>query len=312
MFILLLTTPVLRLQAQQEEARELSGGDSGRSMFWAGIETSTTACIDNHTGDSNGLRTFFAPYVDYHHKSGFGLNLRSYAFADGSDPGFFLTAISPYFAAYKGRVWPYISYSRFITHDNPAFPYTPIQNELYAHLRIRTPYVDPSLGMDLGWGKDAQENNNTVTDLNTFVSLNHLFLKSGLARRGGLTLGALPSVQLNAGTDRYFNFLQSTGFVSRNAKLSRLGYGGGRARVNGGPANGGGPGSGGPSSGTSVAYGFLDPANDFGITNLQAGLQLIAFFGPVSIEPYGSLYFPLRGDDRTVYGYWQLSVSYWF
>jgi hypothetical protein len=36
------------------------------------------------------------------------------------------------------------------------------------------------------------------------------------------------------------------------------------------------------------------------------------FIGQFSIEPAGLVYFPMRGDDRTPYGYWQLNLNYWF
>jgi hypothetical protein len=103
---------------------------------------------------------------------------------------------------------------------------------------------------------------------------------------------------LNAGTDRYFKFLRTTKYLSQNRSPQQIGYG--RRR-----------GSGGNGTQTVEQY-YLTSENTFAISNLEANINLMYFTGSFSIEPSGSLFFPLRGDDRTIFGYWQININYWF
>jgi hypothetical protein len=295
MFFLSLT----QAQAQEENSIKIAGKSKGYSLLWGGIETSTTSVIDTKTKDSSRVNLYLAPYIDYNHKSGFGARVKTYALPGGSNPGFYLTSISPYFAKYDGKVYPYISYTRFIQHDNPSVPYSPIQNEIYAHARLKTKYIDPMAGIDIGFGNDAQNNNESVSDVNVFVALTHLYLKQNLGVKKNNVLGIRPGLQLNAGTDRYYKFLRTANYISQNTKANRIGYGRGRST---------------PGTGTPVpddAY-TISVENDFSLSNLEANLYVMYFFGKFSIEPSGSLYFPLRGDDKTPYGYWQINLNYWF
>ena len=293
--IILLLISAIQVNAQEENSSKVIGKNKGYSLFGAGVETSTTSYINTDTKDSNGVNLYIAPYIEYSHKSGFGIRVKSYALPGGSNPGFYLTSISPYFAKYDGKVFPYISYTRYIQHSNLSIPYSPIQNEIYAHVRIQTKYIDPWAGIDIGFGNDEQNNNESVSDVNVYVALTHLFLKDSLGDKKNNTLGVRPGLQLNAGTDRYFKFTRTTKYISQNTKVSRTGYGRGRSSETTVPAD---------------VY-TISVENDFSLSNLEANLYVMYFFEKFSIEPSGSLYFPLRGDDRRPYGYWQINLNYW-
>lgn len=296
----LLFATVLQVKAQEENSKKIIGNGKGYSLLWGGIETSTISYINTDTKDSNSVGLYLAPYIDYNHKSGFGLRIKSYAFPGGSNPGFYLTSISPYFAKYDGKLLPYISYTRYIQHDNPSVPYSPIQNEIYAHLRLKTKYIDPIAGIDIGFGNDEQDNNKSVSDVNAFVGLSRLFLKENIGANKNDAFGIRPGLQLNAGTDRYFKFLRTTKYISQNTKANRIGYSRGR-----------GMGNSGNGTPTPADVYTISEANEFNLSNAEANLYMMYFFGKFSIEPSGSLYFPLRGDDRTPYGYWQINLNYW-
>lgn len=288
--------------AQEENSTKIIGKSKGYSLLWGGVETSTTPYINSNTKDSTGVNLYFSPYIDYNHSSGIGIRVKSYALLGGSNPGFYLTSISPYFAKYEGTVFPYVSYTRHIQHDNPSVPYSPIQNEIYAHVRVTTKHIDPMAGIDIGFGNDEQNNDESVNDVNAFVALTHLYLKQNLGVNKNNILGIRPSLQLNAGTDRYFKFLRTTNYISQGTKANRIGYGKGRGSGNAG------------SGSTTVNEDVytISEANEFNLSNIETNLHIMYFFGKFSIEPSGSLYFPLRGDDRTPYGYWQLNLNYWF
>lgn len=297
----LILVNAITAMAQDESARNIIGKVKGYSMFYAGVETSTTPYINTDTKDSNGVMLYFSPYLDYNHKSGIGVRVKSYILSGGSDAGFYLTSISPYFARYNGKVFPYISYTRYIQHDNPSVFYSPIQNEVYAHLRLKTNWIDPMAGIDIGFGNDEQNNDEPVSDINAFIALTRLYLKDNLGRAGNSAVAIRPGLQLNAGTDRYYKFLRTSGYISQNTKANRIGYN--RRRGNGNQG-------GGTTAGSDVYT--ISEENEFGLSNVEVNIYLMYFLGKFSIEPSGSLYFPLRGDDRSAYGFWQINLNYWF
>jgi hypothetical protein len=114
-----------------------------------------------------------------------------------------------------------------------------------------------------------------------------------------MAVGFSPSLQLNAGTDRYFNYLRSTRYISRGGSISDLRHG--RRDRDGNRQN----------QQTPRDY-TLNTANKFDLSNVEANLYLLFSKGAFSIEPSGSLYFPTRGSDRKAYGYWQINLDYVF
>jgi hypothetical protein len=151
-------------------------------------------------------------------------------------------------------------------------------------LRIKTKYIEPLIGIDIGFGNDEQNNDEAVTDINAFVSVTHLFVKDNLGAAKNNAWAVRPGLQLNAATDRYYKFLRTSGYISQNTKINRIGYGRGRG-------NGGQGGSTGPDLFT------ISEENNFSLSNIEANVYIMYFFARVSIEPSGSLYFPLRGED---------------
>ena len=300
-FIIIPLLLTLQVWGQDENAQKVTGKTPGFTSILTGVESSTTSYINTKTSDSSGTTVYLAPYFDYNHQSGAGIRLKTYILPGGSNPGFFLTTISPYFARYEGRVLPFISYTRYIQHDNPSVPYSPIQNEVYAHIRIKTKIIDPRAGVDFGFGQDEQNNDEDVSDFNAFVGVSKLLLVEPSGKGTNSMLGIIPLVQLNAGTDRYFKYLRSTSYISQNRSAQQVGYGKGRQ----------GQGGNGGTGGTTVETYTLNEENEFGLSNIETNLHLIWLIGRFSIEPSGSVYFPLRGDDRKAYGYWQLNLNFW-
>lgn len=293
---------LMEASAQEENAIKAIDKNPDYSLLYAGVELSSTAAIDTKSKDSNIVNLYLSPYVDYNHKSGLGLRVSGYVLPGGSDPGFYLAAISPYFSKYNGKILPFISYTRYIQNNNPSVPYSPIQHEVYAHLRVKTKFIDPMVGIDVGFGNNEQNNNEPVSDINAFAALTHNFILENKGAGNTNLLAIKPRLQLNAGTDRYFKFLRSTKYISQNTKAKNIGYGSGRNRGNGD----------GNTGSTAVINTIISEENSFNVSNAEANLYLMYFFGKFSVEPSGSLYFPLRGDDRKAYGYWQVSLNYWF
>ncbi|HEY1022669.1 MAG TPA: hypothetical protein VGE06_10185 [Flavisolibacter sp.] len=275
-----------------------SRDSTGQSFVFAGLESSTTSYINTDTKDSSGVAPFIAAYVNYQHKSNFGLAAKTWFLAKGENKGFYLTSLSAFYANYTARLMPLISYSRYIQHDNASIPYSPIQNEIFAQLRYSTPVLDPSVGVDVGFGNNEENNHETVWDVNAFAGVSRWFSWQDWQAKG---FAFFPTIQLNAGTDRYFRFLQTTRYISQNKSYNALTRGLG--------ADGRRRGGSGDTASQEVTY-ILSESNSFGLSNFEVNAYIEYGFGRISIAPSGSLYFPLRGDNRTAYGYWQININF--
>ena len=58
---ILMTAILLQLSAQEENAKKITGLSKNYSLFYSGIETSTTAYINTDTRDSTGVQLNIAP-----------------------------------------------------------------------------------------------------------------------------------------------------------------------------------------------------------------------------------------------------------
>ncbi|HEY0899112.1 MAG TPA: hypothetical protein VGD90_07245 [Sphingobacteriaceae bacterium] len=297
-FVLLVAISLLVLQVvgQERSARkQAKKTGTERSYLIMGLESSTTPYINTSTLDSSRTAIYFSGYLNYQHKSNFGARVKTYATPEGNT-GFYLTSLTGFYTNYRSRITPMIAYSRHIQHNRSSIPYTPIQNELYGQIRLPLYVINIYTGADLGFGKDEDAGDENVTDFNAFAGISKfLYWRSDVRKTA---LGFSPSLQLNAGTDRYFNYLRSTRYISRGGSITDLRHG---------RQSGNGP----RQNGTSREY-TLNSANKFALSNVEANLYLLFSKGAFSLEPSGSLYFPTRGSDRKAYGYWQLNVDYVF
>lgn len=280
------------LQAQLNSAQ----GNNNRTYMLTGLETSTVSFINTTTKDSSGVAPYVSAYINYYHKTHFGMKGQTYFLTKDHNSGFYLTALSAYYANYSTKLVPFISYTRLILHDNASIPYSPISNEIFVQLRYTTQVVDPAMGVDIGFGNDENNNDEALTEVNAFASISHWFTWDQINNQ---VFALVPTVQLNAGIDRYFRFLQTTRYVSHNRSILRL--------MHGGSGNGRGQNNNGTT--TTETY-VLSESNDFALSNLELNAYLQYSKGRFSISPSGSLYFPLRGEDRTAYGYWQVNINY--
>jgi len=292
LYVTIITIP---LNGQDENIKNITGGNTAYSLLYTGAEFSTTSYIDTKTRDSNSVHLYISPYVDYYNKTGLGCRAKTYLFADGSNPGFFLSSVTPYYARYTGLLFPYISYTRYFYNDNPSVPYSPIENDVYAHIRINTNPVNVRAGLDYGFGRDKENNNEPVNDITVFAGLSKVFQKN--MGMDNVSIAVIPSLELNAGTDRYFKYTRTSRYISQNRTVNGLTYGKGR-----------GQGSGSMNSGSTETGPVITTANNFSLSNLEVNLYTVLFMGNFTIEPSGSLYIPLR-NGNTVTGYWMITLG---
>ena len=281
-------------ESVEQRIKKQMSTQSSTSGMVAGLEMSTTAYIDAANKDSNDVAPFLALQLDYHHKSHFGLKVKSYSLLKGSSSRNYLTSFSVYYANYEQEFIPFISYSRHWQHSELLVPYSPIQNELYAQARLTKHFIEPYAGVGFGFGTDKYDGDEQVTELNVFAGMSHLF--QCLPGNKGFVIAFSPSVQLNAGTDKYYSYLKNSRYLYRNMSSGSLG---GRQRMEG--RNG---------RETLATEAIIDESNKFGLSNFESNLYIAVGYGRLFFSPSGSLYFPIRREDHEIYGYWQLNLSF--
>lgn len=84
---------------------------SSTTMLVSGIEIGSIPSINTVSNDSSQTSTYTGVCLNYQHKSNFGLEVNSYALLAGSNPGFYLTCVSPYYSNYSVK-----SFHTFPTH----------------------------------------------------------------------------------------------------------------------------------------------------------------------------------------------------
>jgi|SRR5690242_1691849 len=291
----------LSAQEKAERINQLQGNNISNSYGFVGVETSTTAYINTKTNDSSVTAPYISFYANYHNKNHLGVSAKTYLLPGGSNSGFYLTSLSAYYANFETRLIPVLSYTRHIQSSNPSVPYSPIQNEIFAKFRLTSAVIEPSFGVDWGFGIDKENANESVHELDAFAGASHTFFLQKTEKN--TTIAFIPTVQLNAGTDNYYSFLQSAKYISRNRSVNYLIHGNnsGQGNRNGGMDGG---------STQVMTETVINQTNEFSVSNLETNLDLIFILGKFSIEPSGSIYIPFRGQDKSVYGYWQLNVNF--
>ncbi|HEY0731309.1 MAG TPA: hypothetical protein VGD33_02725, partial [Chitinophagaceae bacterium] len=244
-------------ESVEQRIKKQVSDQSRKSGLIAGMEMSTTAYIDAVNKDSNDVAPYLALQLDYHHKTNIGLKVKSYSLLKGSSSRNYLSSFTVYYANYLNQVIPVISYTRHWQHSDLLVPYSPIQNELYAQGRLTSHFIEPYAGIGFGFGIDKYNADEQVTDLNAFAGMSHLF--QWLPGNKGFIIALSPSVQLNAGTDKYYSYLRNSRYISRNMSSGSLG---GRQRM------------GGRNESVTMTEPIVDESNKFGLSNFESNLYL--------------------------------------
>ncbi len=262
---------------------------SGKWSLTAGTEINSVATIDPKVVDSEGSSLSIAPYLKIMLHPGLGISAKTFFVTGGPHPGYYMTALSPFFSADNDRIGLDTAYTHFFLKHNEAIPYSPITNEVYMAFSYKSRSISPRVGFDYGFGTDTSDKSSKgAHDINIFAGLGHSF-EWDLGENASLNFS--PNLLLNMGTNRYFSFLRSVKYITHNKNFNKLVRG--KNSGNGGGNN---------QSSNSLP--------NIGISNLEANLDFDFSLGNFSIEPEGSLFIPFKGDDQNIYGYWQISICY--
>ena len=262
---------------------------SAQRLFRIGFQTSTAPITDVHATDSTSIQLYIAPQISYTHKSGFGVLARTYFFTGGTTSRNFLTTLSPGFEKDNDKLYAAVNYSHFFYNRHSAIPYTPIKNELYANMRLKTKVLQPLLTVNAGWGTDSLASSSF--DMNVLAGIAHDFDWS-FGNRHSLSL--LPAIILNAGTNNYFSLLKGSPYIATSKNYKAVIHSQQKGRGNTG-------------SGTNTA-GSTTATNSFGLSQLEGNLYIYYSIRKITLEPDASIFFPFRSGEA-INSFFQLNVN---
>lgn len=289
-------TTIVLLLAWSAPLWSCAQDSASRWSLTAGAEINSVAVTNPAAADSAGSNLSVNPYLKIAIRPGLALTAKTCFSTGGLHPGYYMTALAPSYGIDNKKIALDLSYAHFFIKQHSAIPYTPISNEVYASFTYKTKTISPRAGLDYGFGADTSNlSNAAVHDVNFFAGLTQSF---DWDTAGTISVNFSPSLMLNMGTNRYFSFLRSTKFITQNKNFKNLVKGNGNGRGNNGR-------NGNSGNGTSSLPGLE-------LSNLEANIDFTFSIGDFSVEPEGSLFLPISGTDKNVFGYWQLNISYKF
>lgn len=157
----------------------------------------------------------FAPGIIYSHKSGFSVSATTYLFyGNVSGSRNYKTDLSGSYNYDRNENFDLgLSYTAQLFNKNSAFPKTPLNNDLYAHIGYNRLYVNPELEADYGFGSIAtagrvisgKRRTYTIApqkitghDISLFFNLSHNYYI--VADRFSIS----PKLSMITGTENYF------------------------------------------------------------------------------------------------------------
>lgn len=261
----------------------------------AGITASTTAAY-SISGTDTTLKNAFtlAPFVRIMSKSGFGVSYSVHTLLSGAEKKLFMHTASAFYEEYDKPVNLSFSFTHFFFTNNSAIPYTPITNELYGYVAYKKLWLAPAVATSIGFGQD--ENSLTQAVFNVAAGVTHNF---SFSSKTNSEANISPSIFLNGGSNKYYSFLQTARYITKNSGkkgfLSTTGRGRGRRN---------GTGTGGTTTTTTAT-------NQFTLNNVELNVYSSFNFGNFEIVPDGSVFIPLVSNSQ-VSAYWQLKFAYNF
>ena len=259
-----------------------------------GVTASTTAAY-RITGIDTIIKNAFtlAPYFRIMHKSGLGLNYTINTIVSGAKKNLFMQTASAFYEEYDRPVNLNFSYTHFFFTSNEAIPYTPITNELHGYIAYENLWLAPAVAASIGFGQD--ENNQTQSVINLAAGATHNF---NFSTKNIKEADIAPSIFLNAGSNGYYSFLQTSRYITQSAGNKGFLKSKGRGRRNG---NGG-------TTGTTTNQ---TTATAFTLNNIELNIYSSFKFGHFEIVPDWSIFVPVSADSQ-LSAYWQLKLGYNF
>ncbi len=243
------------------------------------------------TGFSNTLS--FAPSISLTHKSGFAISYSPRFAMGGTTPGIYMHELSIGISQYDKPDFSYeAKYSHYFFTGNNSVPYSPLTNEIYTSFTYKKPWLRPGISAGIGFGTNTSVSpSSSVYDVGVSAGVSHSFDWEA----GDVSFSWAPSVSLNAGTNDYFSFLNTTKYIGKSSNSSKyVKKGAGRGR-----------------SGTTTST--VTQGKTFDLTNIEFGFESSMEIGAFTMRPELSFYIPVGSAAGSGVGtYWQIAFQYKF
>lgn len=236
-----------------------------------------------------------APYLRAFHRSGLGITYSPYFVTSGSKPGLYMQTVSAGYEQYeKANVNLEFNYNHFFFAQNSSIPFSPLNNELYAFINFKKPWLSPVISSSFGFGKD--ESGQMQNGLNMAAGFMHSFEIKGPSDAFNIELD--PSVLLNGSANPYYSFLHGSKYITHSKNYqSYL-----KNKNNRGTGN---------STGGTTTITTTKVNHSFSLENLELGWYSSFSTGNFEVIPSGSLFLPFNKNNTTS-GYWDIKLAYNF
>lgn len=301
--ILILLFPVVKASGQgladiQRQLDSLLNGQV-KSEFMVSLSYGNNPAYGGKKVDVNRpivLKPFLSPTLSYYHKSGLFASASTYYMFNATQKPFFETDLSIGYDYTKKRDFiTGVNYTRFFYADSSDMPFTPINNEVFAYFLYRKWWLEPGVILDYGWGERSYRLNRFFTrsisgaDFNMMLDVRHTFIIPEIFTSED-ALMIVPIVALTAGTANYYSNLKAGQYLTRTKKIKKY--------INRDNAAG--------EQETILDTGFEPRAAD---VSLRISYMLNSKF---SVAPSYTVFQPLTGDDKSLFGYFTASINYTF
>lgn len=268
-----------------------------KSEFVAGLSYGNNPAYGGKKVDVNRpivLKPFLSPSLSYFHKSGGFASISTYYMFNATQKPLFETDLSAGYDYTKNRSFiTGINYTHYIYADSSDMPFTPIRNELFAYFLYRKWWLEPGLILDYGWGQRSFKVNRffnrtiSGSDFNMMADVRHTFIFPELTGEHD-ALMIVPVLAFTAGTANYYSNLKAGQYITRSKSLKRY--------INRITQN---------EQETILDTSFEPRAIDL-------SLRVSYIYKKLTVAPSYVVFQPLKGDDRSMFGYFTASVNYTF
>jgi len=281
----------------------LSAQDSSQTWhFSVGLDmgvASTYKITGTDTGFSNSLS--MSPSISISHKSGLAFSYSPRFVFGGATQGLYMHAVSVGISQYDKPAFSYAAnfYHYFFT-GNKSIPYSPLTNELYTSFMYKKPWLRPGISAGIGFGTNTSVSPSAfVYDMGISAGVSHSFDWDS----GDVSFSAAPSLSLNAGTNDYFSFLNTTKYIGKGSNSGKY------IKKGAGSNSGRGRSS---SSGTTTTT-TATQGKTFDLTNIELGIESSMEIGAFTMRPELSFYLPVGSTAGSgISTYWQIAFQYKF
>ena len=242
-----------------------------------------TQITGTDTGYHNALS--ISPSLNFRGRRGWGISYSPAIVTSGPNAGIYMHTVSAGFQnkGYKNLDLSF-TYSHFFISKNANIPFTPIHNEIYLSADYTKKWLQPVISGSFGFGRSANTTSSFAYDISFSGGVTHEFGWEDVCIFSHI--GISPSLLMNAGTNEYFSLLRASKYLSTKKFDSFV------------------------KNDTKEKSSNTSSTPNLRFRNIEMHLETTFKAGSFSITPSGALFLPVSGIDKSIDGYWLISLKY--